>query len=272
MTPEVSTLLEAFTAGLAQVFESMVEKRPEVTCEEPGKPLPDEEMLWWEQPLQIDPAMKIWAGAPRTTWEYSGALTLKAAGLETVEPAEARNTWLEIAGQALSMLARSIGATLGRETVCEGGLERAPDPVAECFPIRIAFDEAPLDAVYIAFSSKLLETLAAPQSAAGGDAPPEDAPAQPGQKTPARSRTMELLLEVDLPVSISFGKTQLPMRDVIKLTTGSIVELNRTVHEPVDVLVNQCLVARGEVVVVEGNYGVRILEIASRQERMKTLR
>ncbi len=62
------------------------------------------------------------------------------------------------------------------------------------------------------------------------------------------------------------------MKDVIKLTTGSIVELNRGVNEPVEVLVNQCLIARGEVVVVEGNYGVRILEIASRQERIRSLR
>ena len=64
----------------------------------------------------------------------------------------------------------------------------------------------------------------------------------------------------------------LPMKDVIKLTTGSIVELNRRVNEPVEVLVNQCLIARGEVVVVEGNYGVRILEIASRQDRIRSLR
>ena len=83
---------------------------------------------------------------------------------------------------------------------------------------------------------------------------------------------MDLLLDVDLPVSISFGKAQLPMKDVLKLTTGSIVELNRSVSEQVEVLVNQCLIARGEVVVIDGNYGVRILEIASRQDRLRTLR
>jgi flagellar motor switch protein FliN/FliY len=82
---------------------------------------------------------------------------------------------------------------------------------------------------------------------------------------------MELLLDVELPVSISFGKTRLPLRDVLKLTTGSIVELNRTATDPVDVLVNQRLIARGEVVVVEGNYGVRIQEIASRQDRLRSI-
>jgi flagellar motor switch protein FliN/FliY len=83
---------------------------------------------------------------------------------------------------------------------------------------------------------------------------------------------MDLLLDVELPVSISFGKTQLPLKDVLKLTTGSIVELNRAITEPVEILVNHCLVARGEVVVVEGNYGIRIKQIASHQDRLRSLR
>jgi flagellar motor switch protein FliN/FliY len=83
---------------------------------------------------------------------------------------------------------------------------------------------------------------------------------------------MDLLLDVELPVSISFGKTQLPLKEVLKLTTGSIVELNRAINEPVEILVNHCLVARGEVVVVEGNYGIRIKQIASQQDRLRSLR
>ena len=61
------------------------------------------------------------------------------------------------------------------------------------------------------------------------------------------------------------------MKDVLKLTAGSIIELNRTVDEPVEVIVNNCVVARGEVVVVEGNYGVRIHQIMTRQERLEAL-
>ena len=72
-------------------------------------------------------------------------------------------------------------------------------------------------------------------------------------------------------MSVSFGRAQLPLKDVIKLTTGSIVELNRAVSEPVDVIVNNCVIARGEVVVVEGNFGVRIRQVISRQERLRTL-
>jgi flagellar motor switch protein FliN/FliY len=82
---------------------------------------------------------------------------------------------------------------------------------------------------------------------------------------------MELLLDVELPVSVSFGRAHLPLKDVLKLASGSIVELNRSVAEPVEVIVNNCVVARGEVVVVEGNYGVRISQIISRRERLRTL-
>jgi flagellar motor switch protein FliN/FliY len=83
---------------------------------------------------------------------------------------------------------------------------------------------------------------------------------------------LDVLLDVELPVTVSFGSAQVTLADVLKLTNGSLVELNRTVNEPVQVIVNNCVIARGEVVVVEGNYGVRIREIASRQERLRSLR
>jgi flagellar motor switch protein FliN/FliY len=82
---------------------------------------------------------------------------------------------------------------------------------------------------------------------------------------------MDLLMDVEMPVSVSFGRAQLPLKDVIKLTTGSIVELNRNVRDPVEVIINNCVIARGEVVVVEGNYGIRIHQIVSRAERIRSL-
>jgi flagellar motor switch protein FliN/FliY len=85
------------------------------------------------------------------------------------------------------------------------------------------------------------------------------------------SKTLDLLLEVDMPVGVSFGRTQMRLKEALKLTTGSIVELNRSVTDPVEMIVNNCVIARGEVVVVDGNYGIRILEIVSREERLRTL-
>jgi flagellar motor switch protein FliN/FliY len=89
-------------------------------------------------------------------------------------------------------------------------------------------------------------------------------------ETPAHTVTsdMTLLHDVEMPLSVSFGSTFMPLRDVLKLTTGSIVEMDRMISEPVDIIVNNCVIARGEVVVIEGNYGVRILDVVSRSDRM----
>ena len=92
-----------------------------------------------------------------------------------------------------------------------------------------------------------------------------------GGGTSQAGRTLDLLLEVELPISVSFGRSQMRLKDLVKLNTGSIVELNRSVSEPVEIIVNNCVIARGEVVVVEGNYGVRIKQIISRQERLRSL-
>jgi flagellar motor switch protein FliN/FliY len=281
----LNLVLDQWTQSLGQVLEAMTDRRPEVRWQAvsgpiaevgaPGSPGTDDEVLWWEQPFHIDNGMTVWVGAPRATWEYAGTITLKAAGLEVVETTEARNTWFEILGQSLSAMGRSIGGVLGRETTCDAGVERAPDATAtEWASVSIYLADAQLAPLLATFSPSLVEVIRSPQShaAAEGVEIVRQEPVEARPAAPANSRTMELLLDVDLPVAISFGKAQLPLKDVLKLTTGSIVELNRGVSDQVEVLVNQCLIARGEVVVVEGNYGVRIQEIASRQDRLRSLR
>jgi flagellar motor switch protein FliN len=91
-------------------------------------------------------------------------------------------------------------------------------------------------------------------------------------ETTTGSRTFDLLLDVELPVSISFGRAALKLNDALKLITGSLVELDRNLSDPVELLVNNCVIARGEVVVIEGNYGVRITEIVSQKERLQQSR
>ena len=277
-------ILDQWTESLAQVLESMTDLRPQTswqavsgTASEAAETQAgaENEWLWWEQPFQVGSDAAAWVGAPRALWEHAGTLTLKAAGLEKVEIGEARNTWFEILSQSLSAMARSIGSVVGREVNCGAGLERSPAAgVQEWARISLGFAEGPPASLLVAFSANLIAQLAAPPPSAPANpaavTPPAPEPA-PGA-TPLRSRTMDLLLDVDLPVSISFGKAELPMRDVLKLTTGSIVELNRGITDPVEVLVNHCLIARGEVVVVDGNYGVRIQEIVSRQDRLRSIR
>jgi flagellar motor switch protein FliN/FliY len=82
---------------------------------------------------------------------------------------------------------------------------------------------------------------------------------------------LPLLMDVHLPVSIRFGETEMVLEEVIKLGVGSVIELNSAVDEPVELVVNGSVLARGEVVTVDGYYGIRITEITSLDERIRSL-
>ena len=77
-------------------------------------------------------------------------------------------------------------------------------------------------------------------------------------------RDLRLLADIDVELSVELGRSRIPLRDLLGLTPGMVLELERTAGEPVDVLVNGRVVARGEVVVVDGDFGVRVNEITER--------
>lgn len=85
------------------------------------------------------------------------------------------------------------------------------------------------------------------------------------------NRNIDLLMDVDLPVSIELGRTKMPISDILGLGPGSVVELNKLAGEPVDLLVNYKVVAKGEVVVVDENFGLRITQLMTPEERLKAL-
>ncbi|MCA1927394.1 MAG: flagellar motor switch protein FliN [Calditerrivibrio sp.] len=92
------------------------------------------------------------------------------------------------------------------------------------------------------------------------------------QKSQGGSKNIDLLLDVEVPVSIRIGSTRMFLKDIASLSPGNIVELDEYAEEPVVVLVNNKPIAKGEVVIVDGYFGVRIKEIISKEERIKKLR
>jgi flagellar motor switch protein FliN len=76
---------------------------------------------------------------------------------------------------------------------------------------------------------------------------------------------LDVLLDVPVKISVELGSCQMPMRDVLQLSIGSVVQLDKVADAPVDLYVNQKLVARGEVVVVEDRFGIKITEIIGSQ-------
>ena len=86
-----------------------------------------------------------------------------------------------------------------------------------------------------------------------------------------KGTNIDLLLDVELPIAVRIGTTEMRLIDIMKLGLGSIIELKKLVDDPVEVLVNDQLVARGEVVVCDSNFAVRITEVQSKAQRIKSL-
>ncbi len=232
-----------------------------------------EDHLWWRQEYGLADDAAVWAGAPEESWSGIGASILQAAGIETVEPADARNTWFEVLSQAAAALASEMGRALAAEVACgPSGESGPPDAEAQVFEVRIG-PEGSGRTSSVAFSAALVNALSAGDAQSSRlTAPVEPKDSRQAPPSENGANKLDALLDVELPVSVSFGRAQLPLKDVLKLTTGAIIELNRSINEPVDLLVNNSVIARGEVVVIEGNYGIRIQEIVSREHRLRSLR
>ncbi|MDR1811724.1 MAG: flagellar motor switch protein FliN [Candidatus Fibromonas sp.] len=86
------------------------------------------------------------------------------------------------------------------------------------------------------------------------------------------NKALDLLMDIEMPIVIELGRTQMSLKRILELGPGAIVEMDRLAGEPVDILINGKVVARGEVVVVDENFGVRILSLVSPEERLKLLR
>ena len=85
------------------------------------------------------------------------------------------------------------------------------------------------------------------------------------------NRNLDLLLDIELGVTLRFGTRQMLLKDIIELCSGSVIELDRRVEEPVELLIDGRLIAHGEVVIVEGNYGLRVTQVAAPGERLACL-
>lgn len=110
------------------------------------------------------------------------------------------------------------------------------------------------------------ETMDAPDEAAG---PPPEPPKDAQDSTEAQD--LEFILDIPLELSVELGRRKMLVNDLLQLGQGSIVELNKLAGEPLEIFINNKLVARGEVVVVNEKFGVRLTDIITPMERIRTL-
>ena len=186
---------------------------------------------------------------------------------------ETANQVLGAASSALMpLIQRSISYEPATLQVVEDTDALPPDLAAQPERLWLAQAEATgPDGLRVGFTLTVGSELAREIVAIAAESDEEPAVAQPAQPEPAPSG-IDLILDVTLPVAVELGRARIQIQDVLKLAPGSIVELDKSAGDPVDILINGRPIAKGEVVVIDENFGVRLTSIITATERIKLLR
>lgn len=264
-------LVAQWTSRFSEILLTMADLQPKIHVQQAGSGALAEGSLWWRQPFSCCEDAPVWIGAEPEAWNSIGKLVLDAAGVENAPESEIQSTFFEILRQSMSSLATDIGQRIGNQVTCGKGSEAAPETAGmTAFRLDVEISNRTLQ-FSLAITDQFCRAIAAASSTAVEPAANGGQASLPSDVTP-ESRTFELLLDVEMPVTVSFGRATLKLQDAVKLITGSMIELDRGLNDPVELLVNNSVIARGEVVVIEGNYGVRITEIVTQKERLKQTR
>lgn len=227
-------------------------------------------------PVTMAPA----AASHQGGWRITLAATGEPSGrlVVTLEGDATRRFTTRILGEQASAEASPDEAQLLREVVSRAAAAMAGREAGERLALAIeavepASPRAPtseaaagLELVLEGLDAPIAVTMAWTHAAVSDAAPGRGATA-----VATATGRLDVILDIDLPVVVRFGRTQMPIRALSRLGPGSIIELGRSPDDPVEVLVSNRVVARGEVVIVGGNYGVRILDVTSQSERVRSM-
>jgi flagellar motor switch protein FliN len=208
------------------------------------------------------------------TDEDSRRISATVMGFDPAEVADdaIADTLREIAGQAIGAL--HVAPETADIALTIADVTRAAFPGAVIGSFRFTLPGGVQPSLVVGGSVALQPAAAAAVAVA---APPHavELAAVPKAVKPAPAATpagnLDLLLDIELPLAVRFGQTELSLLTLTRLGPGSVIDLHRSADEPVEVLVSGKVIARGEVVVVEGNYGVRVTEVVSTADRIRSL-
>lgn len=262
-------LMRTWARAAEQVFERLTHAKPQLRWarqQSGGSPENLATLEWWEAQYDDAGELCIWIGiaGPVAVEVNRLAQVLAAAGSQTPEaPSIPAQQTVESLCEAFAKL---LAAESGKAVQLQGlqRLEIAPAPEI-LYSTEVPLQTGPPAPILVGFKAATntrLQQLIEP-SAPGRDS---------RQASPGESGPLDLLLGLELPLSVRFGRVQMPLERILELRPGSVIELEGSQDEQVDLLVNGSIVARGEVVAVEGHYAIRILEILSRDCKIGTAR
>lgn len=129
--------------------------------------------------------------------------------------------------------------------------------------------------IYFAFDDNLVKAFSPQQEEASAPQPKPSSNMQSTQKADLSSEDMKnisLILDVQLPVRVRIGSKKLLLKDVLSMDIASLVELDQLANDPLDILVGDKVIAQGEVVIVDGNFGIQVTDIGTKRQRLEQLR
>lgn len=235
----IDRYLQAWTLELTRALTPILQEVPTVSCSRARhlSAVDVTGVLWCRLELRMSEPFFFWIGAREATWNRAGKLQ-----------------WIRLLDSVTSRAAETLRGELidplqvGSAQVVHQG----PDLREQCYAVaglRISRTELP----------SLLLVL---EAIAGRQLLFKD-------KKPVLSPMLQSLMELELPLSVALGRTRLPIGEVLKITSGSVIHLQGYTGEEVEVLVHGTVVAKGQVVSSRGNYGVRIKEIMSPVDRIQ---
>jgi flagellar motor switch protein FliN len=184
---------------------------------------------------------------------------------------DAMNQMLVSVGPALMpFFARSVAFGPTRVRVAEGTLPPelgSPSDRVSVVTACIHAERGP-DTYVLLLTS---EPLAAEIASAGSPSPAGATVSSPADTNGSPAR-LDLILDVTLPVTVELGRARMQIQEVLKLAPGSVIELDKSAGDPVELYINDRPIAKGEVVIIDENFGIRLTSIVTATERIKTLR
>jgi len=216
---------------------------------------------WWSGGLSTHSGANFFIGAPEETWEKLG----RGGSAENT-----RENAFALIGRCF---AKAVGEQFGDQAAAQDeGPSGAPSEDWTRISIEIRYPAGQWPSAACVLSPEFEDALGGPQKTGSVRASVPSPASAPSSSSGARTSPSDMLMHVQVPVSVSFGATQIRMKDLLNLSAGSVVELDQALHDNVEVRVNDRVIARGEVVAVDGHYGVRVLELVSGESPGKGFR
>jgi len=253
-----TALPTAWVEALQKVLETMTATAPAVDWQElDGAPPAEHEgepLVWWADGVSLRPQPSLWMGATADGWKSLGSWILATLGVDEAGDEDIQSTCRDVVAQVASAFATELAKQLGTP-LNSLGANPAEKPPRDVFA-------AALDLARPHTSQKTPFVIAF-HSSLGGDEPEQAQAPEPEPESAAADAPVfaEPIAELRFPVYARLGVTQVQLGDVFKWTVGSIVEIDRRVTDPIDVVIGGRLVARGQVVVANAHYGARVTAI-----------